>query len=217
MFAGLVVAIAATNLLVNTATPSGARVPVKLVIAALYLLWARRGAGLTWEELGLARAHARAGLRIGCFAAVGIAGAIGILVALPTRSFFESDAVAADSATQRVLMVFVVIPLGTAVFEEVIFRGVLLAVLLRKTTTRNAVVVSSVLFGLWHLHSAVNDASGEGVAATIGIVAGTIVVTTLAGAGFAYLRLRSQSLVAPAVAHAALNSIAYVGAIVALS
>ena len=46
---------------------------------------------------------------------------------------------------------------------------------------------------------------------------GTIAVTTVAGVLFAWLRLRSGSLVAPILAHIATNSFAYVGALVALA
>ena len=61
-----------------------------------------------------------------------VAGAIALAVLVPgTRSFLESSDVTADSSTRHVLMPLVIIPLGTALFEEVIFRGVLLGVLLR--------------------------------------------------------------------------------------
>ncbi len=40
-------------------------------------------------------------------------------------------------------------------------------------------------------------------------VAGGVVVTFLAGLGFVWLRLRARSLLAPILAHAALNSGAY--------
>ena len=50
-----------------------------------------------------------------------------VLVAVPgTRSYFDDSSVAADSTAQRVLQPLLFIPLGTVVFEEVIFRGVLL-------------------------------------------------------------------------------------------
>ena len=72
------------------------------------------------------------------------------------------------------------------------------------------------LFGLWHLHAALGDAKGDGLAAALGTVIGTIAVTTVAGALFAYLRLRSGSLAAPVLAHCATNSFAYVGAVIVL-
>jgi membrane protease YdiL (CAAX protease family) len=192
-------------------------VPVKVGILCCFIVWARRFAGLTWTELGLGRAEVGAGLRLGGWIALVIAAAIMLLVVVPaTRSFFEDNAVAADSVTHRVLMPFVIIPVGTALFEEIIFRGVLLGVLLRVSTARTAIVASSVLFGLWHLPPALHDASGDGALKAIGIVVGTIAVTTGAGLLFAHLRLRSGSLAAPVLAHAATNSFAYIGALVSL-
>ena len=43
------------------------------------------------------------------------------------------------------------IPVGTAVFEEVAFRGVLPGLIARTTTEPAAVGLSSLLFGLWHV------------------------------------------------------------------
>jgi len=214
---GLVVVIAGIDVFANILVPEPARVPVKLGILCALVAWARRSAGLSWDELGLDRARLPAGLRLGGLVALVVAAAIALLVLVPgTRSFLESNDVAADSSTRHVLMPLVIIPLGTALFEEVIFRGVLLGVLLRSTSRLAAVIISSALFGLWHLHAALGDAKGDGLAAALGTVIGTIAVTTVAGALFAYLRLRSGSLAAPVLAHCATNSFAYVGAVIVL-
>ena len=214
---GLVVGIAVADVVANVLVPEPAKVPVKLGILILFVVWARRSVRLSWAELGLGRAHLLAGLRLGGLAALIVAAGLALLVLIPgARSFLESSDVAADSGARRVLMPLVIIPLGTALFEETIFRGVLLGVLLRSSTRRAALVVSSVLFGLWHLPPALDDASGEGLAATVGVVVGTIAVTTVAGLLFGYLRLRAESLVAPLLAHTATNSFAYVAAVVVL-
>ena len=103
--------------------------------------------------------------------------------------------------------VLVEIPLATVMFEEVAFRGVLLGLLRKRLPTWPAVVVSAVLFGLWHVDGVVRGHDGPGLAAA---VAGTLAATTLAGLGFAWLRVRSDSLVAPVLAHWATNSLAFV-------
>ena len=102
-------------------------------------------------------------------------------------------ALTTDPTVTRAL---VAVPLGTVFFEEVLFRGVLWAVLRRAAGLRVAMVGQAVVFGLWHLPGAV--AAGEPVW-------GVLAVTTLAGAGFAWLRERTGSLVAPAALHWALN------------
>ena len=49
-------------------------------------------------------------------------------------------------------------------------------------------------------------------AGQVALVVGAVVVTFLAGLGFAWLRLRSRSLVAPVLAHVATNGLALVAA-----
>jgi uncharacterized protein len=104
------------------------------------------------------------------------------------------------------------IPLETALAEEVIFRGVLLALGLRSRSRGWAIVTSSVLFGLWHvvprLGAPARDAYGRPDASATAAVFAT---TAIAGAGFAWLRLRAGSVLAPVLAHAALNMAAFAG------
>jgi membrane protease YdiL (CAAX protease family) len=215
--AGLIVAIALTDYVANTLVPQSVQVPVKLLIVVAFVVWARRGAALSWDDLGLARERLAPGLRLGGLAVLVVVFLVAVLLAIPaTRSFFESGDVAGDSTAARWLLPLVVIPLGTALFEEVIFRGVLLGALLRVTTPVVAAVVSAVVFGFWHLPSALHDARGESFAETVGVVVGTIAFTTAAGLLFAWLRLRSRSLLAPLLAHTAANSVAYVAAVVAV-
>jgi membrane protease YdiL (CAAX protease family) len=105
----------------------------------------------------------------------------------------------------------VVIPVGTVVLEELAFRGVLLGLLQRITTTARAVAVSSVLFGLWHVPGVVSGrAADDSVAVVAAVALGTVAATTIAGALFTWLRLRSGSLVAPVLAHIGTNSVTFV-------
>ena len=207
-------AIAATDVVANVLAPEDAKVPLKLAIAAGFVAWAHWPAHLSWDELGFGRAHLREGLRFGAWALLAIGVVVAVLVAVPgSRSYFDVSSVAADSTAQRVLQPLLFIPLGTVVFEEVIFRGVLLGVALRVWSRTPALVVTSLCFGLWHLPPALRDASDKGAAAAVGVVAGTIAVTTVAGAAFGWLRLRSGSLLAPMMAHVATNSFAYAAAV----
>ena len=109
------------------------------------------------------------------------------------------------------------VPLGTVVLEEVAFRGVLPAVLAARTTTRNAVLVSQGLFGLWHvlpsLHLAdrnevATDLFGKG-AAVVPVVVVAVVSTAVAGVGLWLLRRWSGSLAAPMLTHWATNGLGY--------
>lgn len=211
--AGFVVAIAVVDIVTNTVIAGAVQLVLKLAVIAVMLWWARSRMRFSWEELGLGRAQVGSGVRLGVAAALVVGAVISIAVALPpTRSFFAASSIGADSTLQHALEPLLVIPLGTVVFEEVIFRGVLLALLLRRCTTRGAVVASAVIFGCWHLVPAISAADGKQAAAAVGTIVGTLAVTTIAGLGFAWLRLRSGSLAAPILAHVATNSLAYTAA-----
>ncbi len=156
-------------------------------------------AGLTAAEIGLRQTAS--GLRWGGAAFAAITTVV-VAAALIDPSLFDDDRIDIGAGRMLVKVLFT-IPVGTVLVEELAFRGVLLALLRRVTSTRWAVAVSSVLFGLWHVPGAVN--SDDGIASIAGIVAGT----TVAGLAFCWLRLRSGSLLAPALAHVATNSVVF--------
>ena len=113
------------------------------------------------------------------------------------------------SAAELWLKVLVVIPIGTVLLEELAFRGVILGLLQRLTPMVPAVVIAAVMFGLWHVPTAWNTASGSSGAGRVGAVVGTVIATTVAGLVFCFLRLRSRSLVAPMLVHLATNSVTF--------
>jgi membrane protease YdiL (CAAX protease family) len=112
--------------------------------------------------------------------------------------------------------VLVRIPVGTVLWEEVAFRGVLLAALLRVTSPRAAVVTSSAVFGLWHVRPTVgavaaNDLPGGPVALAAAVALGCL-ATAAAGVLFVALRQRSGSLLAPVLLHLATNTLGLLAA-----
>lgn len=190
-------------------------VPANLVVAAVLLAIAWR-AGLDADDLAVRPGDLGRGLLVGLSAAAVVAAVLALALAIPALDgALESDDVLADSTTDRWFVPLVRIPLGTAVFEEVLFRSVLLGALLTRWSTRTALAASSLLFGLWHVVPACETTSGSAVA-TAGAIVGTVVVTTVAGLLFGGLRLWSRSVAAPILAHIGTNSFAYVAALVAL-
>ena len=183
--------------------------------AALLLLFGHR-AGLTRADVGLGPGSWRRGA---AYAAAGIA-AVGLVYAaaalIPaTRAAFEDQRYRTDVST-AMLTAFVVIPLGTVLFEEVAFRGVLWGLVCSTRGPRAATAVSSVLFGLWHVlpslrlnrvNPAVTGLLGTGRAGQIAAVTGAVLFTALAGALLCELRRRSGSLLAPAGLHWAANGL----------
>jgi membrane protease YdiL (CAAX protease family) len=213
-------ALLAWNAAVNRVVPSPAYVPANLAAAGLSLAAARR-AGVSAAELGLDRQRAGRGLRVGLAAAAPVAAVVAIGAALPaTRRFLVDDRRATTGGAGYALYhTLVRIPLGTAVAEEALFRGALLGLLTQRHPRARAVAVSSALFGCWHVLPTLDTLALNPLGATVGDRAGTggavlasVAVTALAGLGFSWLRFRGDSVVAPVVAHAALNSSAFAAA-----
>lgn len=208
---GTIGVLAARNLSVPL-LPAATYLPVNLALGA-GLVAVARAAGSTWAQLGLASRDLRSGLRWGGLVGAAAAGVMALGAALPlTRAFFEDERVEIDNGLgELAYQALVRIPLGTVVFEEVAFRGVLLALLLRRMSTRSAVLVNSALFGLWHIVPSMGAATTNGVLGIgqVGAVAGAVVVTTVGGVVFCALRLRSGHLVAPVLLHLAFNVTGY--------
>lgn len=198
----------ATNLL---GLPEGVYVPLNLTTGALLVAAARRQ-GYDWDTVGLSRAAVRPGLRWGAAGAAVVA--VGLAAALawpPAAPLLADERVAGLSRAGLAYQVGVRIPLGTVAFEEVAFRGVLLGAWARDHTVPAAVVGSSALFGVWHIGpTLVLLAENEvalGLWATVATVAGSVALTTGAGAAFAALRLRTGGILAPALVHLATNAL----------
>ncbi|HST96387.1 MAG TPA: CPBP family intramembrane glutamic endopeptidase [Geodermatophilus sp.] len=179
------------------------------VAAAGVLLTAARASGLSWAELGLGRRRLAAGARCGGTCAAVVAAGYGTALAVPALRPLLGDARASGLGGGELAgQVLVRIPLGTVLWE-VAFRGVLLATLGRLLSRRGATGVSAALFGLWHVRPtlgalAANDLAG-GPLARSGAVVLACLGTSAAGVLFAELRLRSGSLLAPALLHLATN------------
>jgi membrane protease YdiL (CAAX protease family) len=180
------------------------------VAAAAVLLAAARASGLSWSDLGLARRRLAAGARWGGACAAVVAAGYGTALVVPALRPLLGDArVAGLDGGELAGQVLVRIPLGTVLWEEVAFRGVLLAALGRLVSRRSATGISAALFGLWHVRPtlgalAANDLAGGPLART-GAVVLACLGTAAAGVLFAELRERSGSLLAPALLHLATN------------
>ena len=97
------------------------------------------------------------------------------------------------------------------------FRGVLWGLLRRGRGTVTATVVSSALFGLWHVlpslglaadNQVIGSTVGKGTSGQATAVVGTVLFTGLAGVVFCELRRRSGSLLASVGLHWATNGLA---------
>ncbi|NNF68536.1 MAG: CPBP family intramembrane metalloprotease [Acidimicrobiia bacterium] len=210
-----VVAISAGLLLFSFwGLPPAWYVPVNLV-AAVGLLWLAQRIHLTPSELGLGREQAPAGMKWGIAGGFVVAVVLALGVAIPaTRPLFDDARAAGIGPGLLAYRALIRIPLGTVLLEEVAFRSVLLAAWRRVASLPVAVIGSSVVFGLWHIRPAIdllieNDVAADGPVRLL-VVGGAVAGTALAGVAFCWLRVRSDSLLAPALAHLAANSLATV-------
>ena len=175
-----------------------------------------RLAGLSWQDLGLGPGTWRPGLKWAA-AEIAIVGlVIAATAALPlTRQAFRDTRYRLDLGN-TLLTSLVLIPIGTVLVEELAFRGVLWGLLRELKGTTTATVVSSALFGLWHVlpslglatsNEAITGAVGSGRSAQTGTVLATVLFTAGAGVVFCELRRRSGSILAPAGLHWAVNGL----------
>lgn len=207
---GTIVVLAAWNVELRGLVPGNIRVWVNAALG-LVLLVPAYWSGLSSNQLGLERRNLRPGLLWG-------GATLLILLAVITGASQFSNANQLFSTPRTSISLaslwfqaLVAIPVGTVIIEEIAFRGVLLGLFLARWSGIIAVVASSFLFGLWHIEGVV--ASTNGSAGHVALAAfGTFVATFVAGLVFCWLRLRSGSLLASALAHIGTNSIALVTA-----
>jgi len=221
--AALAEALATATLLVayNTATniePDNDRGYIsRNVIAGALLIAVARGRGFTWDELGLGPTGSRSGWRWGSAIASAVGSAVTLSAVLGRRRSFVrrmlSDRRADLDDRQLAWQTLVRIPIGTAAFEEVAFRGVVHAMFARRGGWPAALVGSSVAFGLWHVGPTLaalhhNDVAGH----PAGPVAGAVVATTVAGLAFGALRHVSGHVLPCWLAHWTSNAVGLLAA-----
>jgi membrane protease YdiL (CAAX protease family) len=172
---------------------------------------------LTARDLGLCWHGAVRSAGIGLLVALALAlPAVLFLLAPPLIGNRVTHAPLSSLTMESVLWrAFAWMPLDTALPEEVAFRGVLLAGLLRHLTTSRAVLISALAFTLWHVvivsrTLSVTNLSGEPLLLILGTV-GAFTSVFIGGIVFAALRLRTGNLAASIVAHWAFNTVLLIG------
>ncbi|MFJ3728301.1 lysostaphin resistance A-like protein [Streptomyces sp. NPDC090045] len=215
---GLTVAVlVAANLAVHHWTgPSGL---VTAVVVSAVLLGVLFWAGGTLGDAGLAPGTLARGARW-ALALIGLVAVVYLAAALlpATRALFEDRRYAGMTGSELLLRVFLLVPVGTVLVEEIAFRGVLYGLVCRDRGAAWATAVSSLLFGLWHVLPSLQLATAKPALTTVfgdsGLgaalaVAAAVLFTGAAGVLFCELRRRSGSLLAPMGLHWAVNALGY--------
>jgi uncharacterized protein len=167
-------------------------VPHAVVAAAL--------AAVTRAPVGLR--HPGSGVRVGLAAAAPVVLGVAAATALPRVRTDMADRDLPDGVVQWLLLG---IPVGTVASEEAAYRGALGTVAADAFGPAGGRLVQAAAFGLSHIADA--RATGEPIVPTV-------LVTGLAGWAFGWLYERSGSLIAPMLAHLAINE---AGAVAALA
>jgi membrane protease YdiL (CAAX protease family) len=198
-------------------------IPFNLTLLAVTLILARR-AGTTWTSMGLRRDRATRGLKVGIAVVAGIVLGMYVVLALSSFDDILRDERFVESSIGLLLFhALIRIPLGTALYEEVLFRGVIFGMLARRYTPLKAAVSSSILFGLWHILPVLDamrtnpvGAHFSGLSGAAAAVLAAVIGTFVAGMGLLWVRLFANSILASVIVHIATNSTAIIAAIVVL-
>ncbi|MET0474953.1 MAG: CPBP family intramembrane glutamic endopeptidase [Mycobacterium sp.] len=184
--------------LVAPRLPARWLVPVQASLGAVLVARAR-------APLGMRPPAAGRGVRLGLVVAGVVSAAVASSTALPRiRHAMHEQEVPPGAAAWLLIR----IPIGTVWSEEAAFRAALGTVAAQAFGSRLGRVVQAGAFGLSH----VADARGAGRS-----VAGTVLVTGVAGWVFGWLNDRAGSIVAPMLAHLAINEAGAVAALVVRS
>lgn len=208
----IIAILVAYNIIVNRFLEEKWHILFSLLISVTLIWWVVRFADINLGSIGAQIDGLVPGLVYGALSFVIISLAIGLASVVPVaKSFFGDERVIRLRTRQLLYKTLVNIPLGTVLLEEVVFRGVMLALLTQNFSTVISVLVSSLLFGFWHVLPAITNVTSNKKLKDFGrpkvpVVLGTVFITFIAGVAFSWLRLASGSLIAPMLAHYATNS-----------
>jgi membrane protease YdiL (CAAX protease family) len=218
-----IIAIATyANIISNLVLDEAWHIPFQLGILGIAILIATR-AGTTWTSMGLRKDRAKRGFIVGGaiigLITIGFAIAIAAAAIFPDlRTLFDNSEVIENTTGWVLFQSFVRIPIATAFYEEVLFRGVIFGMLTRRHSPLLAALITSLLFGLWHIAPTIADPPNaqldpQGLIDIGKLAALAVVGTAPAGFAFLWVRLRANSVWASVLAHIGTNSVGMLAAL----
>ncbi len=202
------------NIISNEVLDELWHIPFQLGILGIALFIAR-AAGTTWTAMGMRNDRLRSGARVGGTIVAVVTLALLIGVAVPqTRELFRDEEIADASVAWVLFHALVRIPIATALYEEVLFRGIVFGMLMHRHRPLVAGVLTSVLFGFWHILPTLDTINTSPVGTMFSgpawlavVVAGSVLGTAAAGIGFLLVRLYANSTLAAVLVHIGTNSL----------
>lgn len=205
-----VATLAVSNLVTNRWLPSRAYIPWNLTVATVLVALAR-AAGHSLEDIGLHPSRLGRGAKLGALSALLVGTGYAALLGSGRADRLLTDRrLAVLSARGTLWRLVVQIPLGTALAEEIAFRGVLPLFLRHpRHPSWASPVMTSALFGLWHLLPARAEATANG-GMSVRTMTVSALATALAGGILHRLRVSAGHIAAPIALHIATNGLGLV-------
>lgn len=202
-----VAALTVSNVVTHRWLPSRAYVPWNLGLAGGLVVLAR-ASGHSLADMGLDRGGLPRGAKAGGVGSLLVGATYAALLGSGRAEALLSDLRLTRLSTRDTLWrLLVQIPVGTALAEEIVFRGVLPLFLRHpRHPAWASPAIASALFGLWHLLPAQEEASVNRTPPALRMAA-TVASTTIAGAVLHRLRTRAGHVAAPVALHFATNGL----------
>lgn len=174
----------------------------------LSLILVYKAAKLKPDDIGLSLDSVKKGIKYSAISVLAIVTVLVVAFLFDKNAFHDSRY--HHSFSTALFAALVLLPLKTVLFEEIAFRGILLALFLQfKKSRLFATIASSLLFGAWHIISA-TKIGGQYPDPNLIVVLGVFILTSAAGLIFCWLRWHSGSLIASIAAHWAINATAII-------
>lgn len=191
------------------------RIYVWLNLTVLFLvwLWARKYLDLNTRDIGFTKENLGKSILYGMgLTALIIVPAFALRQLLPalgiTGTFVRLEGFSRAELWWRTL---VRIPMGTGLFEEVIFRGIFYGYLIKHYSSRYAIFYSSLFFAFWHIMPALKvllvDFQVISPLPLIGLWLVGLAGAFVAGLIFAWIRHRTGNIAGCLIAHILINDL----------
>ncbi len=191
---------------------------MNLAVLGLVWLWSRKYLSLTASDIGWTKQNLGKSVLYGLgLSAVVVLPFVILLCLLPVLGFDVKtprlEAVARDIFWWRI---FVRIPIGTAFFEEMLFRGIFYGYLMKRMSQAKTILITSLFFAFWHIIPAYEVVSQHLQVTSAGMFLGLWFVLMLGsfvgGVLFAWIRYRTRNIAGCIIAHALINVLSLLSA-----